>query len=43
MSYQITLNTWSGANKAEAAQKLSKVFRLDNERSMTIVDHLCQG
>jgi uncharacterized membrane protein YjgN (DUF898 family) len=43
MSYQITLNTWSGADKAEAAQKLSKVFRFDNEKSMTIVDHLCQG
>lgn len=43
MSYQITLNTWSGANKAEAAQKLSKVFRFDTEQSTTIVDHLCQG
>jgi uncharacterized membrane protein YjgN (DUF898 family) len=43
MSYQITLNTWSGANKAQAAEKLSKVFRFDNETAMTIVDHLCQG
>jgi uncharacterized membrane protein YjgN (DUF898 family) len=43
MSYQITLNTWSGANKVEAAQKLSKVFRFDNDKSMTIVDCLSQG
>ena len=43
MSYQITLNTWSGANKVEAAERLSKVFRFDTERAMTIVDHLCQG
>ncbi|MBT5551016.1 MAG: DUF898 domain-containing protein [Nitrospina sp.] len=43
MSYQITLNSWSGANKTEAAKKLSKVFWFDNEKSMTIVDRLCQG
>jgi hypothetical protein len=43
MSYQITLNTWSGANKVEAAQKFSKVFRTDDDKSMTIVDRLCQG
>lgn len=43
MSYQITLNTWSGADKAEAAKKLAKIFRFGYEKSMTIVDHLCQG
>ena len=43
MSYQITLNTWSGADKTEAAGKLAKVFRFGNEKAMTIVDHLCQG
>ncbi len=43
MSYQITLNTWSGANRVEAAQKLAKVFRFGNEKAMTIVDRLCQG
>lgn len=43
MSYQITLNTWSGANKAEAVEKLAKVFRFDNEKSTAIVEGLCQG
>lgn len=43
MSYQITLNTWSGANKADAAEKLAAVFRFDNDQAMTVVDHLCQG
>jgi len=43
MSYQITLNTWSGADKAEAAEKLAKVFRFGNEKAMTVVDRLCQG
>jgi uncharacterized membrane protein YjgN (DUF898 family) len=43
MSYQITLNSWSGASKAVAAEKLSKVFRFSNEKAMTVVDHLCQG
>ena len=43
MSYQITLNTWSGADKTEAAEKLAKVFRFGNEQAMTVVDRLCQG
>jgi uncharacterized membrane protein YjgN (DUF898 family) len=43
MSYQATLSTWSGANKADAAEKLAVVFRLDNEKAISIVDHLCQG
>lgn len=43
MSYQVTLSTWSGASKTEAAEKLGKVFRLGDEKSMAIVDHLCQG
>ncbi len=43
MSYQITLNTWSGADKTKAAERLAKVFRFDNEKAMTVVDHLCQG
>ena len=43
MSYQITLNTWSGADKAEAAEKLAKVFQFGNEKAMTVVDRLCQG
>ncbi|MBC8286551.1 MAG: DUF898 domain-containing protein [Nitrospinae bacterium] len=43
MSYQITLSTWSGASKTEAAEKLAKVFQLGNEKSVAIVDHLCQG
>ena len=43
MSYQITLNTWSGDDKAEAAEKLAKGFRFRNEKAMTVVDSLCQG
>ncbi len=43
MSYQITLNTWSGASKAEAAEKLAIVFRMNNEKSIGILDNLCQG
>ena len=43
MSYQITLNTWSGASKKEAAEKLASVFRMNNEKSMGILDNLCEG
>jgi len=43
MSYQITLSTWSGSNKAEAAEKLATVFRFGDEKAVTIVDGLCQG
>ncbi len=43
MSYQVTLNTWSGASKTEAAEKLAIVFRISNDKAMTVVDHLCQG
>ncbi len=43
MSYQVTLNTWSGASKTDAAEKLAVVFRMGNEKAMTVVDHLCQG
>lgn len=43
MSYQVTLSTWSGASKTDAAEKLAVVFRLGNEKAMTVVDHLCQG
>jgi uncharacterized membrane protein YjgN (DUF898 family) len=43
MSYQITLNTWSGSSKAEAVEKLAEVFRLSDEKATAIVDHLCQG
>lgn len=43
MSYQITLNTWSGSSKAEAVEKLAEVFRFSDEKATTIVDHLCQG
>lgn len=43
MSFQITLNTWSGTSKAEAAEKLAKVFRMGNQKASSIVDQLCQG
>ena len=43
MSCQITLNTWSGESKKEAAKNLSKVFRLDQEKSLSVVEILCQG
>ncbi len=43
MSYQITLNTWSGSSKAEAAEKLASVFRLGSDKAMAVVDNLCQG
>jgi uncharacterized membrane protein YjgN (DUF898 family) len=43
MSYQITLYTWSGENKTGAAEKLAVVFRFGNEKSMRVVDQLCQG
>lgn len=43
MSFQITLNTWSGTSKGEAAKKLAKVFRMGNEKAASIVDQLCQG
>ena len=43
MSFQVTLNTWSGADKTHAAEKLAVVFRMGNEKAMAVVDHLCQG
>jgi uncharacterized membrane protein YjgN (DUF898 family) len=43
MSFQITLNAWSGANKAEATAKLATVFRFSDEKSVIIMDHICQG
>ena len=43
MSYQVTLSTWSGVDKTHAAKKLAVVFRLGNEKALTIVDHLCKG
>ena len=43
MSHQITLSFWSGASKSEAAKKLAKVFHLQLEKSLNIVDQLCQS
>ncbi|MZG53223.1 MAG: DUF898 domain-containing protein [Nitrospinae bacterium] len=43
MSSQITLNTWSGESKKEAAAELSKVFRMDVEKGLAVVENLCQG
>ncbi|MFT4579237.1 MAG: uncharacterized membrane protein YjgN (DUF898 family) [Nitrospinales bacterium] len=43
MSYQITLSTWSGESKTEAAEKLSRIFRLNQEKGLATVEGLCQG
>ena len=43
MSYQITLSNWSGADKQAVADKLAKVFRCNNEKAMSVMNHLCQG
>ena len=43
MSSQITLNTWSGESKKEAASELSKVFRMDLKKGFVVVENLCQG
>ncbi len=43
MSCQITLNTWSGESKKEAAKNLSTVFRLNQEKGLAVVENLCQG
>jgi uncharacterized membrane protein YjgN (DUF898 family) len=43
MSYQITFSSWSGSSKKESAKKLAKVFQLQNENSVAIVDNLNQG
>ena len=42
MSSQITLNTWSGESKKQAAVELSKVFRMDLEKALVVVENLCQ-
>jgi uncharacterized membrane protein YjgN (DUF898 family) len=42
MSCQITLSTWSGESKTEAAEKLSRIFRLNKEKGLTIVEGLCK-
>jgi hypothetical protein len=43
MSYQITLSTWSGESKTEAAEKLSRIFRLNKEKGIAILEGLCEG
>ena len=43
MSCQITLSTWSGESKTEAAEKLSRIFRLNKEKGLTTVEGLCKG
>jgi uncharacterized membrane protein YjgN (DUF898 family) len=43
MSCQITLSTWSGESKTEAAEKLSRIFRLDKEKGLIAVEGLCVG
>ena len=43
MSCQITLSTWSGESKTEAAEKLSRIFRLNNEKGLATVEGLCEG
>ena len=43
MSCQITLSTWSGESKTEAAEKLSRIFRLKKEKGLATVEGLCEG
>nr|MBC8285370.1 hypothetical protein [Nitrospinota bacterium] len=43
MSCQITLNTWSGESKKEAAAELSKVFRMNSDKGLAVMENLCQG
>ncbi len=43
MSYQITLSTWSGESKKDAAEKLSRIFRLNKEKGLATVEGLCEG
>ena len=43
MSCQITLSTWSGESKVKAAEKLSRIFRLNKEKGLTTVEGLCEG
>jgi uncharacterized membrane protein YjgN (DUF898 family) len=43
MSCQITLSAWSGESKTEAAEKLSRIFRLNKEKGLTTVEGLCEG
>ena len=43
MSCQITLSTWSGESKTEAAEKLSRIFRLNKEKGLIAVEGLCVG
>jgi uncharacterized membrane protein YjgN (DUF898 family) len=43
MSCQITLSAWSGESKTKAAEKLSRIFRLNKEKGLTAVEGLCKG
>jgi len=43
MSYQITLSTWSGESKTEAAEKLSRIFRLNQKEGLAAMEGLCEG
>jgi uncharacterized membrane protein YjgN (DUF898 family) len=43
MNYQITLSTWSGESKTEAAEKLARIFRLNKEKALATVEGLCKG
>ena len=43
MSYYISLSSWSGESKTEAAEKLSRIFRLNKEKGLATVEGLCEG
>lgn len=43
MSYRIALNGWSGNDQEEAAQKIAKIFRLEDDEAAGIVQQLADG
>ena len=43
MSYHILLNHWSGTDQDDAASKLAKLFRMDDEEAVGIVEGLANG
>ena len=43
MSYYMVFNSWSGDDSAAAIEKMSRVFRLDEDHASKILDDLTAG
>ena len=43
MSHYMVFNSWSGDDSATAIEKMSRVFRMDEEQASQVLDDLAAG